>query len=369
MARTNLFQREPGGIWHFRKEVNGKDIRRSTGFRDRRAAERRAAELELELLAGAAGWTKPVLPTFADWWAVYQRTYSAQKRAPHRDRQLMMHALPVFGRRRLDEITKSDCLQYLAMRRASSTRNPAHKTSHLVREGTIQRERSFLQAVFTRAIEEGYNIRNPWVGIERKPYQVRDRVLTESEQTKLLTVLRPRFQRFVLFMVGTGLRLDEARGINPMIDINWHARLIRVTGKFGKTREVPMFEELDVILRHQLETEGRLWSQDPQRLREVLADAAKKAGIPHLSPHTLRHTFGHRYLKAGGDLYVLSKILGHSSVVVTERHYAHLLKEDLVSRVRGVRLGLELPVMGGATRPVGAKVVTFPAWRRQMAQG
>jgi integrase/recombinase XerD len=43
---------------------------------------------------------------------------------------------------------------------------------------------------------------------------------------------------------------------------------------------------------------------------------------PHdsLSPHDLRHTFGARFLQRAGDIYVLSKMLGHSSVQVTQRH-------------------------------------------------
>jgi integrase len=40
-----------------------------------------------------------------------------------------------------------------------------------------------------------------------------------------------------------------------------------------------------------------------------------------------RDTFGTRWLQAGSDIYKLSKILGHSSVAVTEAHYAHLPKE------------------------------------------
>ena len=59
----------------------------------------------------------------------------------------------------------------------------------------------------------------------------------------------------------------------------------------------------------------------------------------------LRHTFGTRWLQAGGDIYKLSKILGHSSVAVTEQHYAHLLKEDLVAASEQVKI----PV---APRPV-----------------
>src|SRR5437773_10727653 len=45
-----------------------------------------------------------------------------------------------------------------------------------------------------------------------------------------------------------------------------------------------------------------------------------------------------RWLQAGGDIYKLSKILGHSSVAVTEAHYAHLLKEDLVPASQQIKL-------------------------------
>ena len=59
---------------------------------------------------------------------------------------------------------------------------------------------------------------------------------------------------------------------------------------------------------------------------------------PAQTPHVLRHTFGTRWLQAGGDIYKLSKILGHSSVAVTEAHYAHLLKEDLVAASQQVKI-------------------------------
>lgn len=88
---------------------------------------------------------------------------------------------------------------------------------------------------------------------------------------------------------------------------------------------MPMQPDARAALEEQLDEEGRLWTQNPQRLREVLAEGSARAKIPALSPHALRHTFGTRWLQAGGDIYKLSKILGHSSVGVTEAHYAHLL--------------------------------------------
>lgn len=99
-----------------------------------------------------------------------------------------------------------------------------------------------------------------------------------------------------------------------------------------------MQPDAKAALEEQLDEEGRLWTQNPQRLREVLAEGCARAGIPTLSPHVLRHTFGTRWLQAGGDIYKLSKILGHSSVGVTEAHYAHLLKDDLVAASQQVRI-------------------------------
>jgi integrase/recombinase XerD len=45
-------------------------------------------------------------------------------------------------------------------------------------------------------------------------------------------------------------------------------------------------------------------------------------------------------LRGGGNIYTLSKILGHSSVTMTEKQYVHLLSEDLVKLSEGVRLGI-----------------------------
>ena len=44
-----------GGVWHFRKMINGQVYRESTGFADKKAAERRANEIELDIRAGVHG--------------------------------------------------------------------------------------------------------------------------------------------------------------------------------------------------------------------------------------------------------------------------------------------------------------------------
>ena len=179
-----------GGVWYLRKMINGQVYRESTGFADKKAAERRANEIELDIRAGVHGW-KSTIPSFAEWWAVYRKTYTPLKSARNRDAQIVAHFLPHFGARPLDEITKSDIVRYLNLRRTQMTGNPGHKNRRLVSESTVRRERGLLQSIFERAIDEGYDIRNPFRGIKRGKDKPRTRVLTLDEETKLLDAPPP----------------------------------------------------------------------------------------------------------------------------------------------------------------------------------
>lgn len=292
---------------------------------------------------------------------------------------MMAHALPVLGSLRLDAVTTSDCVRFLNIRRASLRANPGHKTAVKISEGSVQRIRGFLQGFFQRVVDDGIIERNPWKTIERQNYAVRDRLLTEQEQAALLPRLSPEFRRMVRVLLGTGLRLDELRGIDPVEDLllnerqiivrertNEHGELItRVKG--GKQRVVPIVVDIVDDFTQQLMERTRLWTQSQARLRQVLnaactaragapartskrgkivAAVEARAAIAAISPHALRHTFGWRFLKSGGDIYTLGKILG-DTVAVTERHYAHLLKEDVREKADRVDLGLARPEAKG----------------------
>jgi len=347
-----------GDTWYFVKRIKSQRFRVSTGFADKKSAERRAVEIEHDIRSGILGW-KSTIPSFAEWWTVYHATYSPTKSSKNRDAQIVAHFLPLLGAKRLDTITKSDVVRYMNIRRTQLTASPRHKQRRRVSESTVRRERGLLQAIFERAIEEGHEIRNPFRGIKRGKDKARTRVLTLDEETKLMGALHPRFQRFVRFALGTGCRLEEIWGIDPKRNIDWIRGTVHVLGKFAKERDVPMQPDAKAALKEQLDAEGKLWTQNQQRLREVLAEGAVRARVTHLTPHTLRHTFGTRWLQAGGDIYKLSRILGHSSVAVTENHYAHLLKDDLVAASQQVKI----PVAPRA----GANVIPMPARRTEQA--
>src|SRR4030095_7937500 len=98
--------RKRGGIWYFRKMINGRLFRESTGFADRKAAERRAHESDLAPRPGVHGW-KRTIPSFAEWWDIYRKTYTPLKSARNRDAQIVAPLLPPFVARRLAHIPQA----------------------------------------------------------------------------------------------------------------------------------------------------------------------------------------------------------------------------------------------------------------------
>jgi integrase/recombinase XerD len=190
--------------------------------------------------------------------------------------------------------------------------------------------------------EEGYladhvrldYLKEPQKVIETlKPQQVRDVLAWKPDG-----FAEQRLASIMALLLDTGLRISEALGL-LRTDIDFDNLLIRVEGKGGKHRMVPMSVELRKTLykwlqRHRFEIafptlQGRRCIQ-----RNVLRDfhtLAEKLGLKgvRFSPHTLRHTFAVTYLRAGGNVFYLQRILGHSSLEMTNRYVQSLGVEDL----------------------------------------
>ena len=342
--------RKRGDVWYLRKKVAGKRVEVSTGHTDLQLARKRAAQLTNQMVNEEQGLAAREVPTFGAWWVVYEANYVTGKAATtqRRDRGIITPWLALWGSTRLDRIKQADCLAGLRSRRVAMTANPKRNTQTTLSEGTVQRERRLLQAVFERAVENDHLEKNPWKGIEGARDTVRVRLLTAEAEGRLRAALaspagnagnvkraKPeQWLRFLTFMLETGVRLDECLSLDPSMP--QHATYVRVLGKGSKWREVPLTARAQAALDQQRAAEGKLWTQNPQRVRAVLARACARAGIAHLSPHDLRHTFGHRYLQRGGRIHTLSKILGHAGISVTEKHYAHLLKEDIANEMLAV---------------------------------
>jgi integrase/recombinase XerD len=167
-----------------------------------------------------------------------------------------------------------------------------------------------------------------------------------TSQVKMLTQWKPKgfYQRrlhiALLVLFDTGCRITEALTLH-VSDIDMDNLLILVDGKGRKQRRVPFSLELRKHLYKFVAEFGRkphgllLATRDEAQLqrRVVLRDVKLLCGRLGFEPpvrtlHSVRHTFAVNYLRAGGSVFHLQKVLGHSSLDMT-RQYANLMTEDL----------------------------------------
>ncbi len=141
-------------------------------------------------------------------------------------------------------------------------------------------------------------------------------------------------------LVDTGIRIEEALGLRQA-DVDYDNLLLTVRGKGGKDGIVPFsFELRRVLFRWRQLQERRRWpavwvfaTRIGTRLGQRNALRAHylllgRLHIPKSGFHRLRHTSATNYLKNGGDVVRLSRVLGHSQITATMR-YLHLLTTDL----------------------------------------
>jgi integrase/recombinase XerD len=165
-----------------------------------------------------------------------------------------------------------------------------------------------------------------------------------KDQVKRLIVHRPsrqnerRAQAVSLLILDTGLRIREVLGLTKG-QVDFDNMLLKVKGKGNKFRQVPFSLECRKVLfkastRHKFDLVFSTRNGTLVTPRNFLRDfklLGRKLGIlgVRLSPHTLRHTFAVNFLQSGGDIYMLSRILGHSSVKTTEVYLKSLGVEAL----------------------------------------
>jgi integrase/recombinase XerD len=174
--------------------------------------------------------------------------------------------------------------------------------------------------------------------------------ISEAEVEALLAApavddpLELRDRTMLEILYGCGLRVSELVGLQ-ITQVSVNQGVVRVIGKGGKERLVPMGEEALTWLQRYLRG-ARM-----DLLKGVPADVvfpsrrgtqmtrqafwyrikiyARRAGVsPRLSPHTLRHAFATHLLNHGADLRVVQLLLGHSDLTTTQI-YTHVARERM----------------------------------------
>lgn len=142
-----------------------------------------------------------------------------------------------------------------------------------------------------------------------------------------------RDRALLLTLLDTMARVSELAGMNA-VDVDIEGRSIRVMGKGRKERDLPLGRTTARALQKYRNAVDGLRPDDPffisyrgKRLdrsviSEMVGTYGRQAGVTGVrcSPHTLRHTGAKRFILAGGDVFTLQKLLGHTSLVMVRRY-------------------------------------------------
>ncbi len=211
---------------------------------------------------------------------------------------------------------------------------------------TLARRLAATRSYLRHLILIGKRLDNPAsaVASPRRPRSV-PRTLSASEAERLIEATNgtgPRAMRdraLVELLYGSGLRVSEALGLRKG-SVDLETRIVRVVGKGGKERLVPIGRPAVEALRRYLAL-GRphldrrnrpdlfLNARGGALTRAgaflILRRLADRAGLEpgRVHPHLLRHSFATHLLEGGADLRSVQEMLGHADLSTTER-YTHV---------------------------------------------
>ena len=274
------------------------------------------------------------IPTLAEFAEVEYLPYAKQhKRSwPDDESKIRREIGQLLGNIPLPEITTRDIMQlHAAIQKKLS---PA----------TANRYLALLSRIFSLAIQWGHLERNPAKGVKKyKEAGPRERNLSGDELTRFLSAVDEEggktTSNALKLLLLTGLRSKSELFSLPWSEVDLEKGTVRLLHtKNGRVRTVALNSgALDLMKTIRAEAEpgcnwvfpARSGSGHLVDIRKPLNRAMARADLKDLRPHDLRRSFGSLAVNAGVDIYQVMGLLGHSSVAVTQKVYAHLLQGTL----------------------------------------
>lgn len=239
-----------------------------------------------------------------------------------------------------DELTARDILEYVDYLRRERRNGP----SAVNRQVTILK--NFYRALVAMGqLDHEQNPLAHFPKIKAAPSKL-PTFLSEEEVRRLInqprtdTILGLRDRAILILLYGTGIRATECATLKEE-DVDLENRSVRVIGKGGHQREIPLNEEVVRALDQYKRARGR---QTPRAgffrsrhggtmsrnaIYERVRTHGRKARIDkRVSPHKLRHTFATHLVRKGVQIVTIRDLLGHRCISSTQI-YLHTTAEDM----------------------------------------
>jgi integrase len=335
-----IYRRKDSPVWWASyTDSSGKRVRRATGSTDKKEASALEAKWKLEAHKQKQWGAAPVY-TFDELMLRYLKETEGTKRSASRDRTSARPLYRAFTGRELHSITAKDVRAYIEQRRQE------------VSPSSINRELSLLSVAFNHArVHWDWQLpTNPAQGRKLREPEGRLRWITHTEAAALIQAADalPRAQHlpeFITLALHTGCRSGELLGLEwRRVDLQRGLLLLEAEHtKAGRRRYVPINATARAVLlrlasyraSHCPASPWVFCNKDGGRVKSVRtawARACKAAGLQDFRVHDLRHTAAAWLVTAGVPIMEVRELLGHSTVLVTER-YAHLAPENVRAAV------------------------------------
>lgn len=340
---AGIFKR--GKKFWARAQRKGRDLRVSLQTTDRATAERRFRDWIGEM--EAVSWGDKPRRSYRETEERFIREHltTIKEGAARRYGVSLKHLSGHFGNMMLHQITSAELSAFEAKRRA-----------HGVSTSTIRRDLACLSSMLTSAQDwewtaDGHNPvpafmkRRAKRGLkEGRPHT---RYLTVGEEAKVLAAASPEVRKAIILAIDTGLRLEELFSLEwKQVDLVRGLITTTTNTKNNRKRKVPISGRAGTILgtiARDLKCPYVLVNPDTREryvaMTKGFKAAVRRAKIDGACWHDLRRTAGCRWLQRDGkSMEEVSILLGHSSVIVTERSYAFLESEAVAESLSAAHL-------------------------------
>jgi integrase len=328
-----------------RKQVHGKPE-----FNTKTSAKQKARDLLNDLDKGGQPFLDGATMRFDELADYYERTFLIEPvyidgrkvlglRNKYDFEKRLKALREFFGDSGLRSITHAD-LQRYRVKRLKTPVVVGRNTRGTQKEGkprerqrsiaTVHRELSLMRRIMNIAFSNGWILRNPFEQGEPliKPgdEKPRERILTREEEERILALCNGEWEHLraiIICALDTGMRRGEMFKLE-WSDVDLESGLITVEAFNTKTmrqREVALTDRLAAELRRMSKyANGGLVFGIKTSVKTTFNKARKKAGLPDLRFHDLRHTNATRLVGASMPLSEVGRMLGHTQPSTTYRY-------------------------------------------------
>ena len=352
MPKVRRF-RNPSGQWAYfidYKDRNGERQRPVIGPR-KADAERAAAAVYNQMMDGKIGVLNDPAPSISLQTLIDSFMLSKK----HRIKKLSLERYDIHARnlitfyrkhfrkvKTIDQIKRNQLEEFME--------DSAHRG---IKNSTINRQIQFVRMLFNYAIEEDYLKENPAAKLKRyqeqhdKPIQF----WTKEEVKLILDSLPDHWRPHFEFLYLTGLRKGELINLTwDDVELNQKNCVVKIQAKddwrpkVNQIRSVPLNKQAIAIIK-KLQKQGRGkyvftglhgGKVHHDKIYTNLKSTLRKLGLEG-NVHQFRHTFASHLLMSGVSTEALSKLLGHSSIEMTQK-YAHVSEDHLQAGVERLKL-------------------------------